>query len=110
MGAKGDKMTNVSSVSAEKLQADLAPLGDISLRKMFGGHGVFEAGTLFALVDSEGGVFFKADDSNLKLFKEAGSTKHGRMPYYRVPDDVLDDEAALLAWAQSSIAVSRNAN
>ena len=107
--AKGAKLTNASATSAERLQAGLARLGDISIRKMFGGYGVFESGTMFALVDSQGGIFFKVDATNVERYEEAGSTKHGRMPYYRVPDPVLDDEPALQEWAQSSIMVARNA-
>ena len=109
MGTKGARATDASAASAERLQVGLASLGDISIRKMFGGYGVFEAGTMFALVDSQQGIFFKVDATNLERYQEAGSTKHGRMPYYRVPDPVLDDEPALQDWAQSSIMVSRNA-
>jgi DNA transformation protein len=109
MGTQGARATSASAISAERLQVGLTRLGDISTRKMFGGYGVFEAGTMFALVDSQGGVFFKVDDTNVERYEEAGSTKHGRMPYYRVPDAVLDDEPALQEWAQSSIMVSRNA-
>lgn len=109
MGTKGDKLTDASSLSAERLQQDLAQLGDIRIRKMFGGYGVFEEKTMFALVDSQGRIFFKADDSNIKLFEEAGSAKHARMPYYQVPDAVRNDERALQEWAQTSITVSRNA-
>ncbi len=109
MGTKGAKLTGEASTSAERLQLALSPLGEISTRKMFGGYGVFESGTMFALVDSQGDIFFKADSTNLERFEEAGSTKHGRMPYYRVPDTVLDDEHALHEWAQSSIEVSRSA-
>jgi DNA transformation protein len=109
MGTKGDKSTSASSASSERLQLGLSRLGDISIRKMFGGYGVFEENTMFALVDSHGGIFFKVDDTNVERFEEAGSTKHGRMPYYRVPDRVVDDDHALQEWAQSSITVSRNA-
>ena len=64
---------------------------------------------MFALVDSDGRIYFKADDTNVYLYDHAGSNKHFRMPYYRVPDNVLTDEAALQEWAHSSIIVSRNA-
>jgi TfoX/Sxy family transcriptional regulator of competence genes len=70
---------------------------------------VFEAGSMFALVDCQGDIFLKVDDTNVGRFEEAGSTKHSRMPYYRVPEVVLDDEHALQEWAISSIAISRNA-
>jgi DNA transformation protein len=109
MGKKGAKMTSASSTSAERLQQSLFPLGDIRTRKMFGGYGVFEEDTMFALVDSKGGIFFKVDDTNVSQFEEAGSDKHGRMPYYKVPDAILADENALRKWAQTSITVARKA-
>jgi DNA transformation protein and related proteins len=109
MGTKGDKMTDSSIISAEKLQRDLADLGNIHIRKMFGGYGVFEEGAMFALVDSKGGVFFKVDDTNVTQFEEADADKHGRMPYYRVPDVVFDDQKTLQEWAQSSMMASRKA-
>jgi DNA transformation protein len=109
VGMKGDQLTSLSSISAEKLQLSLSSHGDIRIRKMFGGYGVFDEDTMFALVDAEGCVFFKVDDTNVQLFKEAGSKNHVRMPYYRVPDEVLADTNALRDWAKSSITLSRNA-
>jgi TfoX/Sxy family transcriptional regulator of competence genes len=95
MSKKGSKTSNASVNSAEGLQHSLSSLGEIRLKKMF------------ALVDSEGSTYFKADETNLQLFDEAGSSKHSRMPYYRVPDRVLADEGVLQEWAQSSITISK---
>ena len=107
MGTKADKLTGVADKSAQELQDCLTPLGDIRIRKMFGGYGVFEEDTMFALVDSQGGIFFKADETNDQLFKAAGSQKHARMPYYQVPEDVLEDHKVLQGWAQTSITISK---
>ena len=109
MRKKDEKLATASSTAAQGLHLRLSHLGDIRLRKMFGGHGVFEGETMFALVDREGRIFFKADETNVGTFEEAGSEKHFRMPYYRVLETVLEDEKALQEWAQSSIMVSRNA-
>lgn len=109
MGTKGAKMTFESSESAEELLQHLSRLGDIRLKKMFGGYGIFNKDVMFGLVTGEGGVFFKADDSNIHLFEQAGSPKHIRMPYYRVPDEIFADETALIDWAKTSITVSRKA-
>ena len=109
MGKKGDKLTSVSSLSAENLQQNLSDLGDIHLRKMFGGHGVFEAGTMFALVDKSGDIFFKVDETNLKMYEEAGARKHGRMPYYQIPEEALTDENTLKKWAEISILIAKKA-
>ncbi len=109
MGTKGEKLTNASTVSAEKLIDSLFPLGEISSRKMFGGHGVFIEDKMFALVDSNGIMFFKVDETNVKMYEEAGSGKHGRMPYYQVPEKVISDDSILHKWAQASIDIARKA-
>ena len=109
MGKKGREKTGASSIAAEKLQDELTSLGDVRLRSMFGGYGVFMEDTMFALVDSSGTVFFKVDASNLSLYEEAGSEKHGRMPYYQVPESVLAEKDMLQEWARISISVSKKA-
>jgi DNA transformation protein len=107
MGNKGSTEKEASSAAAEGLKHKLSSLGDIRLRKMFGGYGVFEQDKMFALVDREGSIFFKADETIIHLYEEAGSSKHSRMPYYRLPKKLLADETKLNEWAQSSITVSR---
>ena len=101
-------MSDESTKSAEKLQDNLYPLGEIRLRKMFGGHGIFIEDTMFALVDKPGNIFFKVDDTIIQMYEDVGSAKHVRMPYYQVPNEVLADEKALQKWAQESITVAKS--
>jgi len=42
MGAKGAKLTSESILSAEIIQKQLSEIGNIRIKKMFGGHGIFE--------------------------------------------------------------------
>jgi DNA transformation protein len=107
MGEKGAKLTTDSSQAAEDIQKRLAGLGSIRTKKMFGGYGVFEGDKMFALIDSSGQVFFKVDESNQARYKEAGSEKHSRMPYYHVPDDVFENDDLLEEWAGLSIGISK---
>ena len=102
-------MTDASTVAAENLQERLGGLGDIRIKKMFGGYGIFEEETMFSLIDKNGNIYFKVDDSNLSMYEESGSTKHGRMPYYRVPADILADDTILIDWARISIDVAKKA-
>jgi DNA transformation protein len=110
MGKKDDKLTSESSKSAEDIQNRLARLGEIRVKKMFGGYGVFEEDKMFALIDSNGRIFFKVDDTNLSKYEGAGSEKHARMPYYRVPEKVLGDDDLLEDWARISIGISKGGN
>ena len=109
MGEKGAKLGSEATQSYERIIQALQPLGDVSGKKMFGGYGVFESGTMFALVTKEGGVYLKSGDANLARFESAGANKHGRMPYYRIPDQVLEDDSQLFEWAQEVIEVSKAA-
>ena len=109
MGEKGEKLTVDATAVCDQVVKDLAPLGDVSSRKMFGGYGIFESVAMFALVDSQGQVFLKVDDSNRERFESAGAEKHGRMPYYQVSEDVLGDADQLRDWARPSIEIAHAA-
>jgi DNA transformation protein len=107
MGEKGAKESQDAASVIEQVLRDLAPLGDVSSRKMFGGYGIFEGSTMFALVNTQGELFLKADDSNRPEFEQIGAKQHGRMPYFQPAPEVLADEDALRDWAQVSIEVAR---
>ena len=59
MGKKDDRLTDASTKSAERLLGSLSNPGNIRVRKMFGGYGVFKEDKMFALVDSDGLIFLK---------------------------------------------------
>lgn len=107
MGRKGDKMTNDSMLIAELLLEKLAPLGDISIKKMFGGHGIFHEGKMFGMVDSKGKAFLKSDEAIQDFFEKQGCQKHSRMPYYAIPEHVLEDDKKLMEWATESIKITK---
>ena len=102
------KPTMDKTERAEALRDDLAPLGDVSLKAMFGGYGLFESGVMFALVDRNGEPFLRAVEATEPRYVAAGSHKHG-MPYWSIPDDVLADNATLLDWAREALDVARAA-
>ena len=85
----------------------LAGLSDVSSRAMFGGHGIFHEGLMFALI-SDGVLFFKVDDSNREMYEKAGSSKfqHG-ISYWEVPTEVFEDTAKLYEWANISIEIAK---
>ena len=74
-----------------------APLGDVTVRKMFGGICLYHQGTVFALQSSDAALYLKTRDPQ-DLFGETTEQFHN-MPYYLLPDTVLDDpqEATSLA-------------
>jgi len=82
MGEKGARQSDRAAETARGLVEDLAPLGRVTSKKMFGGFGIFEDGLMFALVDSEGSPFLRLDASNEERYED----RYGRMPYGRSPE------------------------
>ncbi len=106
MGTTGDRQTVKAARFAEDLLPHLQPLGSVSSKKMFGGHGLFQNGKMFGLISSDAELFLKVDESNRGGFLRARSPQHGKMPYFRVPKSVLSEDDKLLDWAGSAVEVA----
>ena len=109
MGKKGAKRTPQADAAAGRIVDDLAVLGDVTAKKMFGGYGIFGDGVMFAIVDSAGDVFFRTDDVTRSSYEEAGGMRHDRMPYNQVPDIVTSDDETMASWAREALSVAAEA-
>ena len=107
MGEKGKKLSQESVLSTGLLMEKLSQIGSITSKKMFGGHGLFHDGKMFALVDPKGQGYLKVDDSNRTDFESYASHKHKPMPYYSIPDEILSDPEKLVNWAKKAIEISK---
>ena len=101
---------------AEFLREQLAPLGDITTRRMFGKTGVFCRGLMLGIV-SDDTLYLRVDDQNRAQFKEAEGApplsyvKKGvtiDLAYWPLPDRLLDEPEELLAWARAALAAARH--
>jgi DNA transformation protein len=101
----------------ELLEDLLKPLGPISVRRMFGGAGIYCDGQVFAFVDDDQ-LFFKTDEAGRDAFEAEGmgpftyTTKHGPgtlMSYWRAPERLLEDPDEMVAWARTALGVARRA-
>jgi DNA transformation protein len=99
---------------AEFLREQLAPLGRVTMRRMFGKTGVFCDGVMFGMV-TENTLYFRVDDKNRATFKEAQSfpplnyAKKGRtidLSFWRVPERLFDEPDELIAWAKAALAAA----
>ena len=108
MGEKGARLTGTAVEVAEQFLDELPAIADLSSRKMFGGVGVFAEGKMFAIVDSGGCLFLRADETTSRDFEAGGGHKHGRMPYWSVPNTVLSKPDELPRWAARAVEVARN--
>ena len=105
MAAKGSRQKTAGIEAAARLEEQLASLG-VHARAMFGGHGLFKDEVMFAIVDSEGRLYLRADGSTAMAFEAAGSTQHARMPYWEVPAPVREDPEQLQEWAATAAEVA----
>jgi DNA transformation protein len=103
-------------VDAQSIRDIFAGFGPVAIRRMFGGHGIFSDGLMFAL-EADGELYLKADDASEPAFSEAGSrpfvyTTKGRsvtMRYWRAPEAALDDPEVMAAWAREAFRAARAA-
>jgi DNA transformation protein len=104
-----------SDTFAEFLREQLAPLGPVTMRRMFGKTGVFCDGVMLGMV-TENTLYFRVDDQNRVTFKEAQSfpplnyQKKGStidLSFWRVPERLFDDSDELVTWAQAALAAAR---
>jgi len=104
-----------SDAFAEFLRDQLAPLGRITMRRMFGKTGVFCDTVMFGMV-TENTLYFRVDDQNRAIFKEAESspplnyTKKGStidLSFWRAPDRLFDEPDELVSWARAALAAAR---
>lgn len=90
----------------------LSSAGHVTARSMFGGVGLYMDGLFFALIANDV-LYFKTNDDNRPNFEAAGMgpfRPYGddrAMRYHEVPADVLEDRAALAAWAEKALEAAR---
>ena len=98
----------------EAISELFAQFGPVSVRRMFGGAGIWADGTMFGLVIRDV-IYLKADDLIIPDFEREHmgpfvyATKNGSRSvrsYWRVPDRLYDDPEALAAWARRSLAAA----
>jgi DNA transformation protein len=99
---------------SEFLRDQLAPLGPLAIRRMFGKTGIFCQGVMLGIV-SDNTLYVRIDDLNRTAFAEVASApplsyrKGGRsidLAFWRVPDRLFDEPDALVAWARLALAAS----
>ena len=89
----------------QRVLNELSSLGDVCARPMFGGHGVFIGGRMFALIAKDV-LFLKADDANRGQFEAAGMKPYGKMPYYQAPPTAMQNPEQLVALGGAAVAAS----
>jgi DNA transformation protein and related proteins len=101
----------------ELLKDVLAPLGEITARGMFSGHGLYLDGLFFALL-FDGTAYFKVSDETRADYETEGmgpftyDTSHGQhalKTYWRLPERLYDDPEEMIQWARAALHAARQA-
>ena len=87
----------------------LRAFGPVSVRRMFGGWGLYHEGVFFALIARDV-LYLKADERNARDFDKLGLEpfefeKRGETiatSYRRAPDEALEDPRVMARWAKSA--------
>jgi DNA transformation protein len=99
---------------AEFLREQLAPLGRVTMRRMFGKTGVFCDGMMLGMV-TDNMLYLRVDDHNRLAFKEAQSSpplnyeKKGEtidLSFWRAPERLFDEPDELVTWARIALAAA----
>jgi len=91
----------------------LAGLGRVSPRRMFGGVGLYSGELFFGLIDDDT-LFFKTDASNIveyesrrmPRFMPPANRPVSPMGYHQVPAEIIEDAELLVAWARAAVGVA----
>ena len=89
------------------LQDLFADFGPVTVRRMFGGHGIYRDGVFFALAIDEA-LYLKVDAQTQARFEAAGSapfvyTKQQQpitLSYWSAPDAAMESAQDMRPWAQ----------
>ena len=88
----------------------------VTSRAMFGGYGLYKNGHIFGLIAANE-IYFKVDDTNKEDYEKRGSShfvysrgkhKKTKMPYMKVPEEILEDSKQIESWINKSADITKN--
>ena len=106
---------SISNEQVEYLKDIFSSVPGASIRKMFGGVGVFRHGLMFALALEDGQIAFKADEITVPEFEAEGcqewvyenkTRKSVGMGYWYMPERLLDDTEEFIDWAEKAFSAA----
>ena len=103
-------------MDAGDLKALFEPFGPVTVRRMFGGAGIYADGLCFA-IEADGEVFIKTDEVSRADFSAAGSApftyvakgKSRPTSYWSLPTAAHEDGDELRRWAGMGLETARRA-
>jgi DNA transformation protein and related proteins len=103
----------VKSELASYVEAQLAFLGRIATKSIFGGIGIFVDERLLGIVMDDK-LYLHTDASNLRMYQERGMPQFKPYPnafdlttdHHQVPADIVEDPVQLKRWGEQALAAA----
>lgn len=105
-------------MDAEFIRDLFAQFRPVTMRRLFGGAGLYCDGVMFALV-FDGAIYLKVNEDSIADFEREGSRPFtytrakspGRvgkfsLSYWRLPERLYDDPEELAVWAARALAIA----
>jgi DNA transformation protein len=100
----------------EAIRELFSTFGMVSVRRMFGGHGVFADGIMFAL-ESDGEMYLKADDltipklaaENSEPFVYKAKGREIALSYWKLPERLYDEPDEFAGFARDAFGAAQRA-
>ncbi len=90
----------------DEIRDRLGFLGPITTKNMFGTIAFVREGLFFGSI-SKGKLYFKTDNTSVKLFKKykmAPFTTRGKsLDYYEVPGEIIENDQLFQEWASTAL-------
>jgi DNA transformation protein len=102
-------------VASDDIVELFSVFGPVTVRRMFGGAGIYAGGVMFALI-ADGAIYLKVGESNVAEFDREGLAPFSYerrkgvravMSYRRMPDRLYDDPEELAVWARAAVEAAR---
>ena len=99
---------------ATEIMDQLATVGALTSRRMFGAMGIYAGGVIFSMIVDET-LYLRLDEAGFGALRRLGaaplrpmSRKHDLQSarYISVPLEILDDRDALIGWVSHAIKVA----
>ncbi len=105
-------------MDAQFIRELFAPFGPVTVKRMFGGAGIWSDGLMLAL-EFDGAIFLRVDAESIPDFEREGSKPFvyprsktpGRIgrasrSFWRLPERLYDDPDELAVWARRAHAIA----
>lgn len=100
----------------EFVAEQMAFVGGLRIRAMFGGYGIYQDERMFALI-ADDRLYFKADATTRAEFEAKGLSpfsyvvrgKPMTMQYFEAPPEVFEEQEAMRNWVRKAYGAALNA-